>query len=265
MIERKTEIRMVGPEQRQGHVAEDLARVGAVDRGRLLELLGDLLQPRQVEDHVEAEVLPRDDDEDRVQDEARVGQPVVGDRVQPGRAYSAWSARPCGWSISDHTTAATTSESTNGAKKRTRSSARALQALVEDPRDPQREGQLHGEREHDDDPVVLEGAPEDVVVEGALEVVQADEVGRRGEPVPLVAAVVEGLEDRRHHEQAVEREGGRRKSAIATHLRARREPPRPRGGRAGRARPGACRPGPRPARPGGWGAPPGLPEPMPSA
>ena len=39
-------------------------------------------------------------------------------------ASSVWSASPLGWSISDHTTAATTSESTNGAKKRIRSSAR---------------------------------------------------------------------------------------------------------------------------------------------
>ena len=41
-------------------------------------------------------------------------------------ASRVWSASPFGWRISDHTTAATTSESTNGAKKRMRSSARPL-------------------------------------------------------------------------------------------------------------------------------------------
>ena len=132
----------------------------------------------------------------RVEDDARVGRASRGWPGSPA-ASSVWSASPPGWSISDHTTAVTTSESTNGAKKRIRSSARPFRRWLRIQRDPERERELHRQREHDEDAVVLQRAAEDVVVERALEVVQADEVVGEREPVPLVAAVVEGLEDRR--------------------------------------------------------------------
>ena len=56
------------PEQRQGHVADRLPARRAVDRRRLLELARDALQTGQQQDHVEPEVLPRDDEEQGEQD-----------------------------------------------------------------------------------------------------------------------------------------------------------------------------------------------------
>ena len=260
-------MRIVGPEERQGDVAEDLARGRAVDRGRLLELLGDLLQAREVEDHVEAEVLPRDDDEDRVQDDARVGQPVVDERSCRPAASSVWSASRSGWRISDHTTAATTSESTNGREEEDPQQRAALQALVEDPGDPQRERAAAPPARATMMMALCFRAPlEDVVAEGALEVVEADEVRRRGRGRSTCSRC-----SGRPGRSAPPRAGSRARSAgseeerdghpLARDARA----PRPLAVARARARACAGRPGPRPARPGGWGAPPGLPEPMPSA
>jgi hypothetical protein len=52
--------------------------------GRLLELLRDALQAGQHDDHVEAEVLPRDDHEHRDHDQRRVAQPVLDECLQAG-------------------------------------------------------------------------------------------------------------------------------------------------------------------------------------
>ena len=90
------------------------------------------------------------DDEHRVEHDARVGEPLAV-AEQPRRRVEAAGLQH----QRDQITPVTTSESTNGAKYRTRSSARPLQARVEHQRDAERERQLHAQREHDEDPVVL--------------------------------------------------------------------------------------------------------------
>ena len=52
-------------EQRDRDAAQPLPRAGAVDGGRLVEALGDRLQPGEQDDHDEAEVLPRRGEDDR--------------------------------------------------------------------------------------------------------------------------------------------------------------------------------------------------------
>ena len=185
-------------EQRQRHVAEDLPARGAVDQRRLLELARDLLQPGEVEDHVEAEVLPRDRDEQRVEDDAR-GRPATARSTG-----ITLSTSPPGWSISVNTTPVTTSESTNGAKYRTRSSARPWMPRVQQQRDAERERQLERERQHDEDAVVLQRADEHLVAERALEVLQPDEVVQRPEPAPVEGAEVHRLQHRGDDQQPVQ-------------------------------------------------------------
>ena len=100
------------------------------------------------------------------------------------------SASPPGWSISVNTTPVTTSESTNGAKYRTRSSARPCRRAFSISATPSANGSCSASESTMKIAVVLQRADEDVVAERALEVLQPDEVVERPEPVPVVAAVV---------------------------------------------------------------------------
>ncbi len=54
-------------------------------RAASVELLGDLLEPGEDEDHVEAEVLPRDHEEQAVEDDVRVAEPLVDQPLGPDR------------------------------------------------------------------------------------------------------------------------------------------------------------------------------------
>jgi hypothetical protein len=84
---------VIGPEQREHHVAVDLDLARAVDAGRLAQLLGDPAQAGQVERHGVARHLPhgREDDADERQVEAaRLGEGQEGhalpERERPRRA-----------------------------------------------------------------------------------------------------------------------------------------------------------------------------------
>ena len=85
MIDRKTETRRVGPSSGRVIVPDRLPAGRAVDRGRLLELARDALEPGQQQDHVEAEVLPRDDHEQREHHDRAVGQPELDEAAEARR------------------------------------------------------------------------------------------------------------------------------------------------------------------------------------
>ena len=77
MIDRNTDTRIVGPSS--GSVTYRKRCHGdapSIERG-LVELLGDLLEAGEDEDHVEAEVLPRDHEEQAVEDDVGVAEPLV--------------------------------------------------------------------------------------------------------------------------------------------------------------------------------------------
>ena len=82
----------------------------------------------------------------------------------------------------------------------------AGEVAVEQQRQSQREGDLDGQREDDDERVVRDRAEEDRVGQGALVVGQADEVGQRRQAVPLEEAVERGLGDGQQDEDHVEDE-----------------------------------------------------------
>ena len=63
MIDRKTETRIVGPSRGRVMLRMACQRLAPSICGGLLELAGDALEAGEQDDHVEAEVLPRDDDE----------------------------------------------------------------------------------------------------------------------------------------------------------------------------------------------------------
>ena len=80
------------PEQRQRDVAEALEGAGAVHLRRLEQRLVDALQPGDVEHHVEAEILPQDDDQHRGERPVLVGEQEYG--LEPERAGDDATAMP---------------------------------------------------------------------------------------------------------------------------------------------------------------------------
>ena len=60
---------------------------------------------------------------------------------------------------------------------------------VEQQGQAQGEGDLQEQRQGDDDAVVADGIPEQLIGEHPAEVVDADEIGEQVEPVPVVQAV----------------------------------------------------------------------------
>ena len=73
---KNTESRIVEPSSGSVIAPEDLPAGRAVDVRGLVEVAVDLLQAGDVEHHVEAEVLPHDDDQDRVHGEVGLGEHV---------------------------------------------------------------------------------------------------------------------------------------------------------------------------------------------
>ena len=142
---------------------------------------------------MEAEVLPRDDKEQAVEDDLRVGQPFLDEPPAP-TASSPWSSSPSGRRIWRQTTPVATSESTYSEEQRPEDAVPQL--LVEQDGEAERDRDLDRDGQHDDDDVVPEGAAEDRIAERPAEVVEIDEVVERLEPVPVVEAVPGALDDR---------------------------------------------------------------------
>ena len=196
-------MRIVGPEQRQRHVAEDLPAARAVDQRCLLELARDLLQPGQVEDHVEAEVLPRDRDEHRVEDDAGVREPFAlnrQDAVGEPAGLEHQREDDAGDDFAEHER-----REVQDAQQRAALAACALSMSAT----PSANGSWSISESEDEDGVVPQRAGEDGVAERALEVLQPDEVVELAEPVPLEPAEVHRLDDGRDDQQQVQRQRGR--------------------------------------------------------
>ena len=135
----------------------------------------------------------RDDEEQAVEDDLRVGQPFL-DKPPAPTASSPWSSSPSGRRIWRQTTPVATSESTYSAKNSVQRTP-VPQLLVEQDGEAERDRDLDRDGQHDDD-VVPEGAAEDRIAERPAEVVETDEVVERLEPVPVVEAVPGALDDR---------------------------------------------------------------------
>ena len=173
------------PEQRQGDVAQRLpSSLAPSIAAASCSSLRNALQAGQEEDDPEADVLPGDHDEQRVEDEPEVGEPELDEPAEADAPCSAASTRPPGWRICRKTIAVIASESTYGAKKTSRRTLPAAQRPVEQQRDAERERKLDRERERDEDRVVPHRLPERGVAERLAVVVETDEVGQRAEPVP---------------------------------------------------------------------------------
>ena len=123
MIDKKTDTRMVGASS--GSVT--WRNVCQTSRRRWRRLAGarGSAAARQEDDHVEAEVLPRDHEEHAVEDDVGVGEPLLASPPAPLRRaglveHARWAA-----DLAPHTPV-TTSDSTYGAKNSIRSAARPL-------------------------------------------------------------------------------------------------------------------------------------------
>ena len=73
---KKTERRIVEPEERHRDPPEDLPARRAVDMRGLVQAAVDLLEAGDVEHHVEAEILPDHDDQDGVHGDVGFGEDV---------------------------------------------------------------------------------------------------------------------------------------------------------------------------------------------
>ena len=116
MIDRNTQIRMVGPSSGSVIVPLGLPPAGAVDRGGLVQLLGNALQAGEEQDDRETEVLPGQDDDaaSRARTSGSASQPCT--RPPRPTASQQASTRRRGCRISSHMMPAMTSASTYGTK-----------------------------------------------------------------------------------------------------------------------------------------------------
>ena len=155
---------------------------------------------------MEAEVLPRDDEEQAVEHDVGVGQPLLRRSPPAPTPSRLWSSSPSGRRIWRHTTPVTTSDSTYGAKNSVRSTARPLIREFSSSARPSANGIWSASDSTMMIDVVAQRVAEESVGERPPEVVEPDEVVERLEPVPVVQAVARALHDRVEHEHAVERE-----------------------------------------------------------
>ena len=208
MTARKAQIRIVGPSSGSVTKRKRLPARCAVHRGRLVQLARHALEAGEEEDDREADVLPRDHDEERVEDEPEVGEPELDEPAEP----DALERR-----VDEAVGLEDLEEDDGGDRLREHvrreedqpQEAAAAQRPVEQQRDAERERQLQQDRERDEDRVVLHRLPEGRVAECLAVVVEPDEVGQRAEPVPGVDAVVDRLDDRDDRGRRRRGEGGR--------------------------------------------------------
>ena len=182
-------------------------RGGAVDGRGFLELVGDALQAGQQQDHVEAEVLPRDDEEHRQHDGVRVGQPRLVEGAQADRVEQAVSQPARLQEQAPDDTGDDLRDDIRGEEDESQDGP-APEPAAEHQRQPERERDLHDQRQDDDQHVVLDGALEDGIRHGALVVGEPDEVGQRRQAVPLEDAVADRLDDREEDEDRVQDQRG---------------------------------------------------------
>ena len=198
MIDRKIQIRIVGPSSgsvTRRVVCQDVApSIAAASRSSS----GIALEPGEQEDDPEADVLPRDHDEQRVEDDAR--RPATAARARRGRRPQDASTKPSGWRSCSQITAVIASDSTYGANTTSRRNARPRSRRLSSSASADAERELDQQRQRRDRQVVQHRVLEDVVRQRALVVVEADEVGHRAEAVPVVEAVVRSDADRHQHE-----------------------------------------------------------------
>ena len=223
MIERKTETRIVGPSSGSVTWRNACQRSAPSISAASSSSLRDALEPGQHQDHVEAEVLPRDDHEQREHHEARRrrASPGPGRRGRPPSAPCRRSA--CGWSSSRKTMPVTTSERTYGRKNSSRNMARPRNRRLSITASASENGIWIASDRTMTSTLLPIAARKASLRQRDLVVLEADEVGERLQPVPLVEAVVRGLDDREQDEHDVERERRqqeqRRSSATSTDAR----------------------------------------------
>ncbi len=192
-------------------------------------------RPGEEEDDREADVLPGDHDEERVEDEPEVGEPELDEPAEADRPQRRVDEPVRLQDLEEDDRRDRLREHVRREEDEAQDAA-AAQRPVEQQRDPERERELEAERERDEDRVVLHRLAEGGVAERLAVVVEPDEVGQRPEPVPGVEAVVNGLDDRDDDEDDVERDRRPDVQADLEPLPAQTADGRPRSRAAGRQR-----------------------------
>ena len=177
---------------RHGDVPELLPGIGAVDPRRLVIVLGDALQAREIEDHREADGAPGIGGEGGGEGGVEIRQPPAGEEAQPhgleddvdGAEIRIVHPAPddADGNQRQHGRRVIDGPQHHGAG----------QVAVEPERQQQADGGGDDERAQRPPNVVDERDAGDVVVEQGVDVIlEADELGERGQPVPLEEARIE--------------------------------------------------------------------------
>ena len=155
MTDRKIQIRIVGPSSGSVTYREALPGRGAVHRGRLVQLARDALQAGEEQDDREPDVLPGDDDEQRVEHELEVGQPELDEAAQP-EASQQLVGQPVGLQDQQPDDRGDRlGEHVGREEDRPEQAARPRSCRLSSSASAERQRQLENQGERDDDRVVL--------------------------------------------------------------------------------------------------------------
>ena len=156
---------------------------------------------------MEAEVLPRDDEEHREHDRARVCQPRLVERAEADRPERALGESARLQEKAPDDTRDDLRDDVRGEEDEPQDRA-APEPAAEHQGQPECERDLDEERQDDDEDVVLDRSLEHRLRQRPLVVGETDEVGQRCQAVPLEEAVVDRLDDREEDEDGVQDQGG---------------------------------------------------------
>ena len=176
-----------------------LPPAGAVDGGRLVQFVGDALQPGQHDQDREAEVLPADDAEHHPERDVGVAQPGTGpvvqaDQFQQGVDEAVGGEQQLPGEAGDHLGQHV------GDEDRGPDEGASLELAVQQHRRGDRQRPLDQDRGDQDGEVVADRLDEVRVGERLDVVAEADEPLQRGEPVPGEQAVHRGQAHRQDDE-----------------------------------------------------------------
>ena len=199
MTARKIQILIVGPEQRQHDPPGYLPRRGTVDGRGLAQLGRDTLQAGQQQDDPEADELPGDHEEQRVEHQRGAGQPEVDQGGQAGRLEQAIHGPAVRQQHRPHHRARGLGQYVRREHGKPQGRLPAHPA-VEQQGQPDADRELDDDGQYRDDDVVQQGLVEHGTCHDTLVVLQADEVAQRPVAVPVVQAAPDGEDHRDEHE-----------------------------------------------------------------
>ena len=178
MTERKIQIRIVGPSSGSVTKRSDSQLDAPSIAAASCSSSGTPCRPARKQDDREADVLPRDHDEERVEDEPQVGEPELHEPAETDAPQRRVDEPVRLEDLQEENGGDRLREDVRREEDQPEDAAPA-ERPVEQQRDAERERELQADRERDEDRVVPHRLPEGGVAERLAVVVEPDEVGQR--------------------------------------------------------------------------------------